>query len=149
MFIPCPYPSIQESLEHMSFPWITYLARGTGYVIRHYERNNPWYMHYHFLAHYGLAALSLLEERMASRYFLTRYLPTKKQLIRNQSTYIDTGVPEWWGREDIHKSHRTFLKYNTDPWHKRHDDGFVIDPKRDIEQIINNLQPILRGGNGK
>ena len=144
MFIPCPFPSIQESLDYMSFPWITYLARGTGYVIRHREKANPWYLHYHFLADYGQEALLLLEKRMDTTAFLTRYLPTKKQLLHNQSTYIDTGPPEWWGSIDIHKSHRDFLKYNTDPWHKKHDNSFIIEPKRDIEALLTNLQPILR-----
>lgn len=137
----------------MSTPWITVVARAARYNIdhtrnakrHHVYHDMPFYLHHHFLASYGLAALAYLEPRMSVAPFLLDYLPIKHTLLKHQERLIDTGPPEWWRQEPIHKSHRDFLKYNPSPG-KKHDYGFIVKPERDIDQLLTNLQPILRAG---
>jgi len=104
----CPYPDIELSvrcLDNKRLPNQVYRECLT--LIRGGWRSHPasrmWANHKHALARYALAGLDELKRR--GRDYPHHRITFEIYL----DVFPDTGMPPWWGREDIHRSHQSAL----------------------------------------
>jgi hypothetical protein len=103
-----PYPDIIRSvscldpsrLGNQVYREILTLIRG-GWP--HHPAAKMWVNHKHALAQYALAGLDELKRR--GRDYPHHRVTFEIYL----DVFPDTGMPPWWGREDVHRSHASNL----------------------------------------
>ena len=103
-----PYPDIHLSVAALDPKRLgNQIYRECLTLIRGGWKNHPaskaWSGHFHALALYSLAGLDELDRR--GRHY-PHHRITFEQYLRE---FPDTGFPKWWGREDVHQSHRSML----------------------------------------
>lgn len=88
------------------------LYRG-GWV--NHPASKMWQGHWHAFALYNLALVREMRRRGNWRHeVIVRWA---KRWYEIRQSEPDTGMPEWFGREDVHSSHRAVLLYKDPVWY--------------------------------
>ena len=83
-----------------------------------------WQGHWRFFARYNLALVREMRRRGNWRYEVIYRWAKRWHDIRESEP--DTGAPEWYGREDVHSSHRAVLLFKDPVWYGQF--GWVEKP---------------------